>query len=70
MEHDGWTIATVLRHIESLLMEMDRRYQERFDSQEEALKIAVQGKTERQATILGIAAILASSAVAYIVYHH
>lgn len=37
---DGWTVGTVKASFERLLVEVDRRYQQRFESQERALEQA------------------------------
>src|SRR5580698_10785569 len=38
---DEWTIATVVEHFTALLIEKDRRYEQRFDSQERAILAAL-----------------------------
>jgi hypothetical protein len=36
----GWTLATLKEHFDSLLAEEDRRYEQRFASQEQAIRKA------------------------------
>lgn len=43
---DGWTISTTKAYIEKLLAEQDRRYEQRFKAQEEAVKMALDANKE------------------------
>ena len=42
--NDGWTIKTLKEHMESILREHDRRFEQRFQAQESALKAALAAK--------------------------
>jgi hypothetical protein len=37
----GWTISTLREHLTGLLVEMDRRYQERYEASQRALEAAL-----------------------------
>ncbi len=54
-----WTVEAAMVHIESLLEEMDKRYQQRFDAQEVALEVAKNNSRDAQARMLAVAAITA-----------
>ncbi len=55
----GWTVETAMVHIEAILEEMDKRYQQRFEAQEEALVTAKDNARDGQARLLALAAIVA-----------
>lgn len=41
IDEQGWTIETLRQHYDARLQEMDLRYQQRFDAQQQALQAAL-----------------------------
>jgi hypothetical protein len=44
-KHDDWTVRTAMEHLEAVIQEADRRYEQRFAAQQDAMRSALASAT-------------------------